>query len=111
MTVRRSSNSGAGTTAAPAQGTSAAGPAPSRELDSFLDDLDPRALLWMFSHLEDRPLEQLVAVQVDQVRRALAARTEIDVAAWHARTTEFLGGAANEIDWTPFAGLLPPRSA
>ena len=62
----------------------------------------------MFSGQDDRPLEQLVAVQADQVRRALAARTEIDVNAWHARTLEFLGGAANEIDWTPFAGLAPP---
>ena len=79
MAVRRSSNSGAGATAASAQGTSAAGPAPTRELDSFLNDLDPRALLWMFSHLEDRPLEQFVAVQVEQaVMVVMAAQAEAE---------------------------------
>lgn len=108
MTNRRTSSSGAGAAAAATPSASASSTAPVRELETFLNDLDPRALLWMFSNLEDRPLDQLVAVQADQVRRALSARTEIDVNAWHARTLEFLGGAANEIDWTPFAGLAPP---
>jgi hypothetical protein len=92
MTNRRTSSSGAGAAAAATPSASASSTAPVRELETFLNDLDPRALLWMFSNLEDRPLDQLVAVQADQVRRALSARTEIDVNAWHARTLEFLGG-------------------
>ena len=62
-------------------------------LTDFIADLDPRAVLWMYSNIEDTPLDQLVAAQVDQLRQALAMRTEIDVRAWNANVLEFLGGA------------------
>ena len=80
-------------------------------LTDFIADLDPRAILWMYSNIEDTPLDQLVAAQVDQLRQALALRTEIDVRAWNANVLEFLGGAANEIDWTRFAGLSSRQAA
>ena len=75
------------------------------DLAAFLNALDGRALLWMYAQMEDRPLRNLTALQTDQVRSVLALRTEIDVEAWREKTTAFLAGEANEVDWGPFAGL------
>ena len=78
----------------------------SADVKQFINDMDGRALLWMYAAMEDRRLDQLAAVQVDQLRQLMAMRTEIDVNAWREKTTAFMAGEANEIDWTPFAGLM-----
>ena len=78
---------------------------------AFLNALDGRALLWMYAQMEDRPLSNLTALQTDQVRSVLALRTEIDVVAWREKTTAFLAGEANEVDWGPFAGLTASNGA
>ena len=86
-------------------GTSANAKQQAAELKQFINDLDGRALLHMYAQMEDRPLEALKALQIDQLRLTLALRTEIDVRAWREKTTAFMAGPANEIDWTSFAGL------
>ena len=70
----------------------------SADVKQFVNDLDGRALLWMYAAMEDRRLDQLAAVQVDQLRQLMAMRTEIDVNAWREKTTAFMAGEANEID-------------
>ena len=97
MTTRQSSKKrGGGATSAQKQ---------AQELAQFINDLDGRALLYMYALMEDRPLEALKALQIDQLRLTLAMRTEIDVRAWREKTTDFMAGPANEVDWTAFAGL------
>ena len=100
MTNRRSS---AGQTSSAA----AAALAVQTNLANFVNEQDPRSLFWMVSQMNDQPLDQLAAVQVDQLRQALLTRTEIDVNHWKERIQSFLAGPIHEIDWTPFAGLAP----
>ena len=40
-----------------------------QELAQFINDLDGRALLYMYAQMEDRPLEAPKALQIDQLRR------------------------------------------
>ena len=102
MTNRRSSAGQTSSAAAAAQAAQT-----TRNLANFINEQDPRALFWMVSQMNDQPLDQLAAVQVEQLRQALLTRTEIDVNHWKERIQAFHAGPVHEIDWAPFAGLVP----
>ena len=81
---------------------------------TFLNGMDARAVLYMFSQIQDRPLESLKGKNVDQMRVSLKFQTEVDIDQWAKKTSEFLDGPAKEIDWNGYnvfaAGGVAPET-
>ena len=82
---RRNSSAGANTT-----------------LNDFLKDMDPRALVFMFSEVQGRRFDSLKNKNVGEMREALKRQSEIDIDDWALRTNEFLNGDVNNVTWNQF---------
>ena len=64
--------------------------------------MDTRAVLYMFSQINNRPLDSLKGKSVEQMRISMMFQTEVSIEQWARRTTEFLNGPAKDIDWNGF---------
>ena len=64
---------------------------------TFLNGMDARAVLWMFSQIQDRPLETLKGKSMEQMRISMMFQAEINVNEWTQKTTEFLNTTAKDI--------------
>ena len=46
---------------------------------TFLNGMDARALLYMFSQINDRPLDSLKGKSVDQIKMSMMFQGEVDI--------------------------------
>ena len=81
---------------------------------TFLNGMDARAVLYMFSQINDRQLDSLKGKLVEQMRTSMMFQGEVDIDQWTRRTTAFLNGPAKDIDWNGFnvfaAGGVAPET-
>ena len=80
----------------------------------FVGCMDARAVLWMFVQIQDRPLESLQCMSVEQMQISMKFQAEINVDEWMRKTNDFLNSEAKGINWNGYnmfgAGVASPET-
>ena len=71
-------------------------------LDDFLKEMDPRAVVFMFSEIQGRRFDTLKNKNVGEMRKALKLQSEINIDEWVRRTNDFLNGDTQNNNWNHF---------
>ena len=71
-----------------------------------LEDLDPRAVLYMYTVMNGAVLDTVKAAEMHEIRGALKLHMEINMNVWKEKMLTFLAGPANEHDWSTFPHVM-----